>query len=132
MFIPTAPRDVRVVATGDTWCMLCWKSPLSGHSLGYMILMHNNISSTFRNVSVSDLGRKNNMLCTADSDLQHWTDYRVQVAGWNGDEVGISSAPVPVTTRVNRKSHIQIICPLCEDHFLSISLYPETVISELP
>jgi hypothetical protein len=103
---------VTVVATGDRWCMLCWRSPSSGHSLGYVILMHNNISSVsvLQNVSVSELGKKNGMLCTAVSDLRKWTNYSVQVAGWNLDEVGITSAPIPFTTRVNRKSHIKRMC----------------------
>ena len=88
---------------GDTWCMLCWKVPLSGHSLGYLIWLHTNTTPVFRNVTVDKLGHKGNMLCTAVSDLRRWTDYSVEVAAWNKDEVGITSAPVPFNTRVNSK-----------------------------
>jgi hypothetical protein len=90
--------------------------------------MHSNVSSEFQNVSVSELGKKNSMLCTAVSDLHKWTNYSVQVAGWSMDEVGITSAPIPFTTRVNRKSHM---CLLNEDYFLYISLCPELSISEI-
>jgi len=90
--------------------MFCWKSPLSGHPLGYLILLNNNVSSLFRNVSVGELGKKDNMWCTAVSDLRKWTNYSVQVAGWNKDEVGITTAPVPFNTQVNRKLHIKAMC----------------------
>ena len=84
--------------------MLCWMRPLSGHSLGYLIWLRSNMTPVFRNVSVDKLGKKNNMLCTAISDLRSWTDYSLQIAGWNKEEVGITSAPVTFNTRVNSKS----------------------------
>jgi hypothetical protein len=59
-------------------------------------------------VSVSELGKKNNMLCTAVSDLIKGTDYSVQVAGWIENEMGITSAPKPFNTRVNRKSEMNM------------------------
>jgi hypothetical protein len=121
---PTAPRDLIVAGTGDRWCMLCWKNPFSGLPLGYLILLHNNVSSLFRNVSVSELGKKNNMLCTAVSDLIKATDYSVQVAGWNKDEVGITSAPKPFNTRVNRKLEMKMC--LNSYDYLSVPFYPET------
>jgi hypothetical protein len=123
---PTAPREVTVAGVGDTWCMLCWKSPLSGHSLGYLIWLHSNMTPVFRNVSVDKLGKKNNLLCTAVSDLRRWTDYSVQVAGWNKDEVGITSAPAPFNTRVNSKSRINVLS-VCLRLFLfsSFSLFPD-------
>lgn len=120
MFCPTAPRNVTFAGIGDTWCMLCWTSPLSGRSLGYLIWLRSNMTPVFRNVSVDKLGKKNNMLCTAVSDLRRWTDYSVQIAGWNKEEVGITSAPAAFNTRVNSKS-------LCLSsrllHFSSVSQF---------
>jgi hypothetical protein len=99
--------------------MLCWRSPLSGRSLGYLIGLRSNMAPVFRNVSDDKLGKKdNNMLCTAVSDLRRWTDYSVQVAGWSKEEIGITSPPVAFNTRVNSKS-------LCLNsrllHFSSVS-----------
>lgn len=111
-----------VAGTGDRWCMLCWKSPLIGIPLGYLILLHNNVSSLFRNVSVSELGKKNHMFCTAVSDLIKGTDYSVQVAGWNKDEVGITSAPIPFNTRVNRKYKFKMCLHIYD--YLSVTVYP--------
>ena len=123
---PTAPRNVTFAGIGDTWCMLCWRSPLSGRSLGYLIWLRSSMTPVFRNVSVDKLGKKNNMLCTAISDLHRWTDYSVQIAGWNKDEVGITTAPIPFNTRVNSKSLTSDMCLSSRLlHFSSVSLYPK-------
>ncbi|PSN51903.1 hypothetical protein C0J52_12799 [Blattella germanica] len=82
--------------------MICWKQPLSGHPLGYLILLHNNVSTLSRNVSANALGVKNDKYCTSLNNLTKWTNYSVQVAGWNNEEVGIKSRHLAFSTRVNR------------------------------
>ena len=122
MFCPTVPRNVTFAGIGDTWCMLCWRDTLSGRPLGYLIWLRSNMTPVFRNVSVDELGKKHNMLCTAVSDLRRWTDYSVQIAGWNEEEIGITSAPLAFNTRVNSKS-----LPLSSRlmHFSSVSWLPK-------
>ena len=101
--LSTAPLKLTIVETGDRWLMVCWKQPLSGKALGYLVLIHNNESSFSHNVSATQLAIKNNLLCTSVDNLKKWNNYSVEVAGWNNEEVGIKTPAIPFSTWVNRK-----------------------------
>ncbi|KAJ9580698.1 hypothetical protein L9F63_024126, partial [Diploptera punctata] len=98
------PLKLAVITTGDKWVMMCWKQPLSGNALGYLVVTHHNDSSMTHNVTAAQLGLKKDLLCTSVSNLEKWSNYTVQVAGWNNEEVGIRTPPVSFSTRVNRKA----------------------------
>ena len=106
MLIFAAPLKLTLVATGDKWLLVCWKQPLSGNALGYLVFIHSSVSTTTRNLSVTDLGIRNNLLCASVDNLQRWRNYSVQVAGWNNEEVGIRTIALPFNTNVNRELKI--------------------------
>lgn len=105
----TAPRDLAVGNATDTTARACWRRPLEGAVVGYLVRYRSigpegeeSSREHALNRTLDDHQGDENEHCAFLAGLEPTTFYQITVHGWNSEEIGIGSEVVGFNTSVAR------------------------------